>query len=84
VSVGHLARLLEAEGIATVVIAIQAFRPLLEAMTLPRVLVTPHLLGRPVGAAGDRERQQATVLAALTLLSSAGQAGTVRDWQAVP
>jgi hypothetical protein len=76
VSVGHVARQLEAGGIATVIIGIRAFRPQMEVMTLPRVLVTPHLMGRPVGAPGDRDRQRVAVVAALKLLEGAERAGT--------
>lgn len=76
-SVGHVARIFEEAGLATVVVGIRAFRPRLAAMTLPRLLVTPHLMGRPLGPPGDDERQRATVLAALDLLDSAGAGGTV-------
>jgi len=77
VSVGHVARLLEEAGISTVIIAARAFRPRLEVMTLPRLLLTPHLMGRPLGPPGDCERQRATILAALALLESATEAGTI-------
>lgn len=79
VSVGHVARLLEAAGIATVVIAVGAFRDRMKGMILPRVLVTPHPMGRPVGAPGDVARQRAVIRAALTLLESADHAGTMLD-----
>ena len=82
-SVGHVARLLEAAGIATVVIAVRAFRPRLEVMTLPRVMLTPHLMGRPLGAPGDREEQRAIVLAALNLLEKAEQGGTYVEFPGV-
>lgn len=77
VSVGHLARLLEAAGIPTVMIGVRAFRPRMEAMTLSRLLITPHLMGRPVGAPGDVEGQRATVMAALDLLERAERVGTI-------
>jgi len=78
--VGHLARLLEAAGVATVIIAAAAFKDRLAAMTLPRVLVTPHLMGRPVGLAGDQDRQRAVLLAVLDLLEHASQAGTLVEF----
>ena len=74
---GHVARLLEATGIATVIIAARAFRPRLKNMTLPRVLITPHLMGRPLGAPGARTRQRDVILAALDLLENAQQVGTI-------
>ncbi|MEM7345305.1 MAG: hypothetical protein AAF485_13785 [Chloroflexota bacterium] len=76
-SVGHVARLLEDVGIATVIISAQAFRPRLEVMTLPRLLLTPHVMGRPVGAPHDQARQRETLLAALDLLETAQAAGTI-------
>ena len=78
-SVGHVARLLEAAGIATVIIAVRAFRDQSQKMTLPRVITTPHLLGRTLGAPGDRKRQRDSILAALNLLETAKQAGTILD-----
>jgi len=76
-SVGHVARLLETAGIATVIIASRAFEKRMRMMSLPRVLLTPYLIGRPVGPPGKPERQRATVLAALELLESAKQGKTV-------
>ena len=78
-SVGHLARLLEAAGIPTVAIGVAAFRPRMAAMTLPRLLVTPHLMGRPLGAPGDRARQRQTLLAALDLLERANAGGAIAE-----
>jgi hypothetical protein len=68
---------LEEAGIATVIIASQVFEVRMRMMTLPRVLLTPHLMGRPVGPPGDATRQRASLMAALALLESAQQAGTV-------
>ncbi len=73
VSVGHVARLLEAAGIATVIVAARAFEPRLKAMRLPRVLLTPRLMGRPIGPPLNRTRQRETLLAAFELLEQASQ-----------
>ncbi len=78
-SVGHVARLLEESGIPTVIIAAAPFRDRLEAMSLPRVLVTPTLLGRPVGLPNDVDGQRAVLLAALDLLANAEGNGTIVD-----
>lgn len=77
VSVGHLARLLEEAGIATVILASIVFRPRLEAMSPPRVLFTQNVMGRTVGPPGDAERQREAVLAALQLLEHAREGGTI-------
>ena len=74
---GHVARLLETAGIPTVVVAVKAFLPRLEPMKIPRLVLTSHPMGRPLGAPGDRERQRAVIIAALKLLESATQGNTV-------
>ncbi|SDX98965.1 hypothetical protein SAMN05661080_01951 [Modestobacter sp. DSM 44400] len=50
---------------------IRAFAHVAGRMRLPRVLVTPHLMGRTIGPAGDRARQRQVVEAALGLLTQA-------------
>lgn len=80
-SVGHVARLLEAAGTSTVIVAVRSFRPRLEAMAPPRALFTPHLLGRPIGPPWDKERQRAVLLAALDLLETAEQGGTLVEME---
>jgi hypothetical protein len=79
VSVGHIARLLEEAGIPTVIIAVKAFQKRLEAMHAPRLLITPHLMGRPLGLPRDRVRQRQAIEAALDLLETAVEAGAVRE-----
>ena len=74
---GHIARLLEEAGIPTVIIATRAFRPRMEVMRLPRLLLTPHLMGRPLGPPGHVVRQKEVILAALKLLESAERGGTI-------
>ena len=76
-SVGHVARLLEAAGIPTVIAAAKAFRPRMAIMQLPRLLLTPHLIGRPLGLVGDIARQREVLLAAFDLLETAIKGGTV-------
>ena len=76
---GHLARLLEEEGIATVIIAVKAFEKRLEAMRSPRVLVTRHPMGRPIGPPDDRKHQRAVIEAALELFETAKTGGTIHE-----
>ena len=77
-SVGHVARLVEEAGIPTVIVASQIFTRPLEAMHLPRVLLTPNLLGRPLGRPFDRAAQMVAVQKGLSLLESAEVSGTVK------
>ena len=74
--------MLEEAGIPTVIVAVQSFRKRLEMMTVPRALLTPHLMGRPIGRPGDRKQQRRVIQAALQLLETADQGGTLIDFNA--
>lgn len=67
-SVGHVQRAIEAAGMATVSVHIEAFAHVPAQMALPRAVVVPHLLGRPLGPPFDRQRQAQVVTAALDLI----------------
>ncbi|MDW7677007.1 MAG: hypothetical protein SCK57_05040 [Bacillota bacterium] len=77
-SVGHVARAFEAEGIPTVVIAIEAFRETLVSMSVPRLVTTPFPLGRPVGFPGNTSQQMRVVREGLRLLEEAVSPHAVR------
>jgi hypothetical protein len=77
VTVGHVARAIEAIGIPTVCIYIEAFRPTAQLLKPARTLITPHLMGRPLGLPHHREQQMAVILSALRLLETAHQAPTL-------
>ncbi len=77
VSVGHVARAIEGSDVPTVTIMTKAFSHRATEMMLPRTLVVRHLLGRPMGAAHDVERQARVLDAALALAESATTVGTV-------
>ncbi len=70
-SVGLVSRALEEQGIPTVSVFIRAFAHVARQLQVPRVLVTPHLMGRTIGAVGDRAGQREVVEAALRLLVEA-------------
>ena len=74
---GHVARLLEEAGIATVIVAARSFESRMRMMHLPRVVLTPHPMGRPVGPPGDRVTQLTVIQRALDLLETAVTAGTI-------
>lgn len=78
-SVGHIARTFEAAEIATVVIAVKSFETRMRMMALPRVLLTPELMGRPLGNPFDKARQKNILGQALALLETATQNGTILD-----
>ncbi len=79
-SVGHVARALEEANIATIIIAVKSFETRMRMMSLPRVLLTPQLLGRPMGSPFDKKLQMNILRAALQLLEKANQNGIVQDY----
>lgn len=78
-SVGHAARVFEQAGLPTVTVMVRVFRPRAETMRLPRTLVTRHIMGRPLGAPHDTERQMAVLRAALNLLEGATSGGVIEE-----
>ena len=77
VSVGHVARVFEEQGIATVCVFIGAFAHYARQMNLPRVVVAPHPMGRPLGPPGDPATQRSVVTAALRLVDEATAPGEI-------
>ncbi len=61
------------------IIAVKAFRRVLDSMVVPRAVLTPYPLGRPLGAPGEVGRQRAAILAALEQLERAEHPGTIVD-----
>ena len=72
--------MLEESGIPTVIVAVKAFKTRMQMMTLPRTLLTPHLMGRPIGKPGDIATQRKVIQTALNLLHTAEQSGTIIDF----
>ncbi len=68
-TIGHLARALEARGMTTVVVFIEAFEHVADQLGLPRVLITSHPLGRTIGAPHDGRGQREVIEAALELFA---------------
>ena len=44
---------------------------------MPRLLLTEHLMGRPLGAPHNKTRQREVIDAAIHLLENASEAGTI-------
>jgi hypothetical protein len=78
VSVGHIARAIEAAGIPTVSVYVEAFQPTAEWQATPRVAVTRFPMGRPLGAPGNATLQTQVIKAALDLLAQ-GQPAQARN-----
>jgi hypothetical protein len=74
VTAGHVARAIETAGIPTVCVYIEAFRPDAQLLKPARTLITPHLMGRPLGLPHRPDQQLAVIRAALKLLETAEHA----------
>lgn len=61
------------------VIAVKSFETRMRMMSLPRVLLTPELLGRPLGNPFDGNQQKRILKQALALLERAEKNGTLAD-----
>ena len=79
-SVGHVARALEEAKIATIIFAVKAFETRMRMMSLPRVLLTSELLGRPLGSPFEEKLQIRILNAALQLLEKADRNKTIQDY----
>jgi len=69
---------MESIGISTVIIAMQAFQNRIEAMTVARLLLTHHLMGKPLGDPFDHDEHLRILREALNLLKEAETVGTTR------
>ena len=76
-SVGLVAGVLEAAGIATTCVAL--VRSVAERVRPPRALAVPFPFGAPLGLAHDAPGQRAVVAAALGLLAAPGPGPVLAD-----
>ena len=72
-------RAIEGVGIATTAVFVRAFRHVADEMKLPRVVITNHPMGRPLGPVGDTARQRQVVEQALALIDTATERTIVDD-----
>ena len=75
-SVGHVSRAFEAAGIPTVIVMSNVFRGRTLAMKPARVIFTQHIMGRPLSAPFDTERQAYVLGEVLKLLEGATEPET--------
>ena len=79
VSVGHLARVFEEAGIPTVAFGVQAFKSRMLPMSIPRLVVTPELMGKTLGRPGDKQEQTDYLKAGLSMLEDAQEGNTLAE-----
>lgn len=59
----------------------RVFKNSVEKMNPPRVLLTPHPMGRPLSAPFDVQKQRAVLRAGLELLENAMGGGTLVEYR---
>lgn len=77
VSVGHIARVFEELELPTVAYGVQAFSSRMLPMSIPRLVLTPELMGKTLGRPHDEVTQRRYLEAGLELLEKA--AGSPRS-----
>ena len=75
-SVGHIARAFESAGIPTVAFGVQAFKSRMVPMRLPRLVLTPELMGKTLGMPNDVLTQRRYLEMGLNLLEVAAEGNT--------
>ena len=68
---GHVSRAFESSGIPTVIIMSNVFRGRALATKPARTVFTKHIMGRPMSAPFDVERQRDVLRSALEMLETA-------------
>lgn len=78
-SVGHVSRAFESAGVPSVIIMSNVFRGRVVVQKPSRTVFTKHIMGRPMSAPFDVERQTNVLRAALNMLETAteGETGVV-------
>ena len=76
-SVGHISRVFEEAGIPTVAFGVQAFSSRMLPMSIPRLVLTPELMGKTLGRPNDKEIQVSYLRAGLDLLENAPEGNTL-------
>jgi hypothetical protein len=76
VSVGHIARVFEQAGIATISFGVRAFGSRMLPMKIPRLVLTPELMGKTLGRPNDAITQRKYLELGLALLEGAEKGDT--------
>jgi hypothetical protein len=75
--VGHIARVFEEAGIPTVAFGVQAFKSRMLPMSIPRLVLTPEMMGKTLGRPNDNAAQLNYLRAGLDLLEKAREGKTL-------
>lgn len=75
-SVGHIARIFESAGIPTITFGVQAFKSKMLPMRIPRLVITPELMGKTLGMPNDVTTHRRYLEIGLDLLENASDGNT--------
>ena len=78
-SVGHIARIFESAGIATITFGVRAFMSRMVAMKIPRLVITLQLMGKTLGMPNDVTTQRQYLEIGLDLLENASEGNSLVD-----
>ena len=67
----------EEAGIPSVAFGVQAFKNRMLPMSIPRLVLTPELMGKTLGRPGDKQTQIDYLKAGLSLLEDAKEGNTL-------
>ncbi len=73
---GHIARTFESAGIPTITFGVRAFKNRMVPMSIPRLVITPELLGKTLGRPHDVSTQLKYLKSGLDLLENASEGNT--------
>lgn len=74
---GHIARTFEQSGISTVAFGIMAFKSRMLPMAIPRLVITPELLGKTLGKPNDKKSQRKYLEAGFDLLENSSEGNSI-------
>ena len=77
VSVGHIARIFESEGLATITFGVRAFKSRMVPMKIPRLVLTPELMGKTLGMPNDVATQRRYLEIGFDLLENASEGNSL-------
>ena len=72
-SVGHIARIFELAGIPTITFGVRAFKSKMVPMRIPRLVITPQMMGKSLGIPNDVTTQRMYLEIGLDLLDNASE-----------
>ena len=74
---GHIARAFESAGIPTIAFGVRAFKSRVAPRRVPRLVITPELMGKTLGKPNDGSTQRRYLDIGLELLENASAGNSI-------